>query len=235
MLWGASSASVYPRISAQRSLKVISPVWTRQSHRPMPEPAMARGELPLALPQRRLRPRAVGQLALDRVVQPGVLDGDGGVVGEEGQGCDLGGGVGPGLRCIEYEDADEPLPKCHGQAEIGDEVVALGMVGKAHPGIGPTIGERQRLAGGGHLAGEALAHRHHELGGLGDHSAFEVTVEQLGGLVQKEETHGGGLGNGPRLVDDAAEGLLDIERRLDRPGRPQDPLDLPGVLRSRLV
>ena len=92
----------------------------------------------------------LGPLAVDRLHEPGVLDGDGGLLGEAGHEEDLGSAEWPDLAAAEPDDADHvaflqdrnaqegpnAVLLCRGPVvlEIGSEVVHLdGLSGQDHP------------------------------------------------------------------------------------------------------
>ena len=167
--------------------------------------------------QGRLDPCPVGQLALGRVVELGVLQGDGGLVGEGAQVGDLVRRIAPRSGRIEDQDAEEPARALHRQPQVGDDPVGVDMGWVKGARVVPRIGDRQRLPGDRHLPGEAAAHRN---GQAPVHVQREAhahpAAKELRLFLQEEQPDDGRGGNRGGLLDDRLQNVRQVQRGPDR-------------------
>ena len=170
----------------------------------------------LALPKRRFRAAPLGQLPPRRLVQPGVLDGDGRLAREHRQKRDLRFRVDPGLRIAEGEHAQDLVPAHDRKAEIGDVTVLRREVRSPEMRVGADIRNRQRRAVQGDPSGDTLADLHDQPVHLfSRHADAHAATKRLPLFVQHVQPRVASAGDGRGLVDDGAEALLEVQRRGD--------------------
>ncbi len=184
-------------------------------------------EAALALEQRHLDLLPLGDLALSRLVEPGVVDGDGGLSGDAGhEALDVFGKDARAFVPEEEPAVDLPRARDHGNGEVAPD----GQVPRRHPGVGgvlpvPRVGRDVVRAddslapeGGTEDAGHP---RHGEaLERLAGRSGQRVERVRLPGLVVDVVEEGPELGRSQfrcgvgRSLHEGAEVELARERRV---------------------
>ena len=96
--------------------------------------------------------RPFDQLVLGRVVELGILDGDGGMIREGVEVGKLGGAVVFGGCGIEGEHPEDLVPALDGQPEVGHETEFRVLIDVEVVGVGKMVGAEERPAGPGHDA-----------------------------------------------------------------------------------